>query len=349
MTGCDLITSSQQAPGYQETLVHLQVEQTMLAQDQANGAQLTLEAQNSTLQAHEAQQATQLAQEPVAIPTTDPSIAVQETIQAQQPTAGVEPAASATAEVVQPTPSIDLESQMKSANILLYEDMVAHTDTNRYVKDTLDRMGLTYKDDGNAQGWFKSDILGSAPDGRPWDLVIVASEAKSGAQGEFFEYILDVLDQGTSVILEAWYLDRVAGGSASLLLERCGVEFEKNWSKVPPSRMVMFPLDTTHPILREPNAALSFTKVTHYWWDETLTNTYDIGDWMKITSGGDAKLLVGTMAQEKTTHGTVTVCIDDRLILQTFSSHQLNYDTMTRVWENYIYNALKVRFENPNQ
>ena len=193
----------------------------MVAQDQAGGAQLTLAAQNSILQTQESQQAaiqlaTQLAQSPTAVPTTDPSIAIQETIQAQQPTAQVEPAASATPEVIQPSPTIDLKSQMKSANILLYEDMVAYTDTNRYVKDTLDRMGLTYKDDGNAQGWFKTDILGGAPDGRPWDLVIVASEAKSGVQGEFFEYIMDVLDQGTSVILEAWYLDQVAGGSASI-------------------------------------------------------------------------------------------------------------------------------------
>ena len=54
----------------------------------------------------------------------------------------------------------------------------------------------------------------------------------------------------------------------------------------------MFPLDATHPIMREPNSALSFTKVTSYWWDETLANIFDIGDWVKITSGGDAKLLV---------------------------------------------------------
>ena len=110
--------------------------------------------------------------------------------------------------------------------------------------------------------------------------------------------------------------------------------------------MVMFPLDDAHPILHKPNSTLSFTNVTSYWWDETQQIFYDIGDWVKIASGGDAKLLVGTIAKEKTTHGTVTVCIDERLILQTFSSHQLSYNNMKLVWENYITHALKVRFEN---
>src|SRR5690606_24190724 len=113
LTGCDLVQGPQQAPGYQETLVHLQVQQTMVAQDQADGAQLTLAAQNSTLQAQEAQQAaTQLAQATAALPTTDPSIAVQETIQAQQAAevaTQVELAASATLDVIQPSPTIDLK------------------------------------------------------------------------------------------------------------------------------------------------------------------------------------------------------------------------------------------------
>lgn len=344
LSGCSMLNTSNEPNGYQETLVNLQIQQTMVSQEQAGVLQQTLAAQNSTMQAQEAQQATQAAQLPPQSPTEDPSIAIQQTIQAQQPT--TQAAASATPEMIEPSPTIDLISQMKSANILLYEDMVANTDTNRYVKDTLDRMGLTYKDDGNAQGWFKSDILSGAPNGKPWDLVIVAAEAKTGVQGEFFEYITDVLNTGSSVILEVWYLDQVAGGTASILLEKCGVEFEKDWSKVPPSRMVMFPLNAEHPIMREPNSALSFTKVTSYWWDETLVNVFDIGDWVRVVPGGDATLLVGTIAKEKMTHGTVAVCIDDRLILQTFSSHQLSYNAMTPVWENYIYHALKVRFEN---
>ena len=130
-----------------------------------------------------------------------------------------------------------------------------------------------------------------------------------------------------------------SAGTASTLLSKCGIEFEKNWKDVPPSREIMFPLDASHPILQEPNGGLRFTASTEYW-----AYTYDIGDWMKLTGRGDATLLVGTIATEKSTHGTVTVCMEDRLIIQTFSSHQLTFDTMEPVWENYIYNALRARF-----
>lgn len=349
LNSCGLINASEEDPTYLETLVQLQVQQTMVAQEQDNGVQLTLTSQNSTQQAQQAQVATQQAQIQVTPPTPDPAIAVQETIQALQTTQQAEIIPTDIPQIIEPSPTIDLKSMMESANILLYEDMVSNPNTNRYVKDTLDRMGLPYKDDGNAQGWLKSDILSGAPNGEPWDLVIIAAEAKSGVQGEFFEYVMDVLNQGSSVIMEVWYLDKIAGGSASTLLQQCGVAFEKDWSKVPPSRMVMFPLDATHTIMREPNTALSFTKTTSYWWDETEEIVYNIGDWVKIVPGGDAKLLVGTIATEKNTHGTITVCMEDRLILQTFSSHQLSYDSMSPVWENYIHHALKVRFQNLDQ
>jgi len=243
----------------------------------------------------------------------------------------------------EPTEPADLESSIKSANILLYEDMVNYTDTNRYVKDTLDDMGLNYKDDGSAKGWLKADIASGAPGGKPWDLVILAAEAKTGPQGEFFGYVLDALDKGSSVIMEVWYLERTFNGSASAMLSRCGVQFENDWRKVPPSAMVMFPMDASHPIMFEPNT-LSFTNVTSYWWDEDGEKVYDIGDTVKIGSGGDARILLSNSTLYENSHGTLTVCIDDRLILQTFSSHQISFDNMKLAWENYINHALKVRF-----
>ena len=71
LAGCDLATNPDQEPGYQETLVNLQVQQTMAAQDLAGGLQQTSSAQNATLQAQQSLKATQLAQIPVASPTID--------------------------------------------------------------------------------------------------------------------------------------------------------------------------------------------------------------------------------------------------------------------------------------
>ena len=214
--GCSLVNTTEQTPGLQETAVQLQIQQTMVSQAQGGDLAATLAIQQATLQAP-AKQATQPVQIPSVAPTLDIALAAQQTVQVQQATQLAQQNIITTPEAtdtIEPAPAIDLMSRMKTANILLYEDMISQTDTNRYVKDTLDQMGLPYKDDGNAQGWFKSDILSGAPNGKPWDLVILAAEAKSAIQGEYFEYVMDVLDKGSSVIMEVWYLDQTAGGTA---------------------------------------------------------------------------------------------------------------------------------------
>jgi hypothetical protein len=307
---------------------------------------------------------------------TKTALGVQQTQLAEQiktNTAAAEESSSMATEIVQGTPAsvegstvppveqtpvtpmpeatepMDLVAQMASAKILLYENMSGYPDTNRYVKDTLDSMGLTYVDTGSRKGDLKSQLTNGGPDGAGWDLIIVASEARPtfaeepGISGEYFDLLNEALDQGSSVILEAWYLDKVAGGgSTSALLDRCGVEFEANWDNVDPENLVMFVYDPSHPILLEPNSDLTFTKVTSFWYDPF---TDDIGDWMRLSSASDAKLVVGRMTEDPTRRGTITVCIDGRMILQTFSSHTLTYNSMKPLWENYIYNALKTRFQ----
>jgi hypothetical protein len=325
---------------------------TSVAQQAVIDAQATVLAQNST-------QLALLSQAPtVDLPATQAAIELQSAAMAQQQSTQAallaeQQASAATAQAATqaasqlPSPTVvevtpDFEAQMKSADILLYEDIVFHPETIRYVKKTLDRMGLPYTDVGSAVGRFKSQLLSAGPKGEGWDLVIIAAEAKSLVSGEFFEYVNKALDKGTSVILEVWYFDQTMGANGAALLARCGVEFQKDWAFMPPERMVMFTLDETHPILIEPNDQLTFTKVTDFW-----AYDWDVGDLMrKSISGGDAKMLVGTMGTEKTNHATVMVCVDDQLILQTFSSHNLTFDVMTRLWENYIYHGLKTRFAN---
>jgi len=261
-------------------------------------------------------------------------------IQASTDTASPTPTARISA-----TPD-ELIARMQSARILLYEDMVQNRDTQRFIRDTLERMGLPYKDVGDAKGSLKNELLSGNVNGAGWDLIIIAAESKPGISGEFFEYVKSALDQGASVILEIFYLDQVASGTASTILSQCGVEFQSDWRKVPPSRMVLSPLDLDHPILNAPNARLSFTNVTSYWWDPTGKVVYDIGDLMRKTPNSNASLILGTRATDKDSHATLMVCMDGRLILQTFSSHQFTFDVMSPLWENYIFNALRSRFKN---
>ncbi|MBN2547822.1 MAG: hypothetical protein JXB15_01590 [Anaerolineales bacterium] len=331
-------------PALRETELELNVQQTLQSQQEVDvDLENTRQAQQSTLEAID--QETRIAQQ--ASPTIDAAQAAQMTVQSLQVTQPATPLDATEASTpIPPTAVSDLDSMMKSANILLYEDMVGKLDTNRYVKDTLDGMGLPYKDDGSAKGWLKSDVTSGAPGGKPWDLIIIAAEIKGGWQGEFFDYVEDAISKGTSVIFEVWYINEMAGGAAHSLLSKCGVDLDRNWINVPPAALAMFPLVSDDPILNTPNT-LSFTATTSYWYVAKSKTDIDEGDWLKITGGGDAQLLVGTTAGNTTSHGTVTVCMERKLILQTFSSHSLTFNTMKLVWENYIYNALKVRFLGP--
>jgi len=318
-----------------ETELEIHVEQTLRAQ--GGGSVKGTPETEPTISAN---------QSPAQQPTNTEKVEPTEDLNATQAAKDTQKAMEEYAQTPVGLSEEALQEKMKNANILLYEDMIANLNTNRYVKETLEKMGLNYKDDGNAAGWLKSDLNSGAPNGQPWDLVIVANESKANISGEFFEYVMDALDAGSSVIMEVWYLNDTYSGTAGPLLDRCGIAFGADWVRIPPARMIMFPLDSSHPVLQEPNAGLGFTDVTSYWWDDSGVIDYDIGDLVKLTGSGDADLLLGTKATEKSTHGTLTVCMGGQLTIQTFSSHQLTFDTMEPLWENYIYNALKYRFEN---
>jgi hypothetical protein len=275
------------------------------------------------------------------------------TLQSQPPTSTPVVATTAPVEVVSPTApppqeptttpppeqAMSVEDFMQTASILLYEDMRVQSNTFPFVKTTLDNMGLQYVNVGGARGNLKKQMLYETPPGG-WDLIIIAAESKSEISGEFFDYIMEALDQGSSVILETWYLDRLQDGMAKKLMQLCGVEVQRDWSDVKVRAQIMWPLRPDHPILNEPNSDMSFTDVTSYWADK-----YDIGDLLRPAPGGNPTFILGEKSWEPNNYGTVTVCIDDQLILQTFSSHQITYEQMEKLWENYIYFALSSRLE----
>ena len=321
-----------------QTQVALSVEQTLTAKE-GGGANATIAAQQATIQAQAALSTAQAGQPPQQPPQ-----------QPVQPTQGpVQPAPLQPQQPVQqPTPQVpqqpggNFQEWLKSAQILLYEDMVSDPSEYRYVKKTLDAMDLRYKDDGNAQGWLKGDLLGSSPSGKPWDLVIIAAENHADVTGEYFDYIDDVLDKGTSVILESWILDSVSQGRVSPILSKCGVQVYPYFPKTNSiNDVVLWSVGSTsqHPIMNDPNGGLKFTRARDKW-----LYTFDLGSLMALTGRGDALFLLTQDATSDYKDGAVAVCMQGRLILQTFCSHSFEWETMYPLWENYITNALKVRF-----
>jgi hypothetical protein len=232
-----------------------------------------------------------------------------------------------------PDPS---ERQLRSAKILLFEDMSASRYI-RIVKEALDQSDYFYQDVGSAKGWFKTQLLSPMK----WDLVIAAAEADRAFGGEFFEYIDRQLADGAAAVVENWDIDLAPAGKAGLLLRRCGVRFDADWFE--PRMRVFYWLQPDDPIFNQPYKMPSqLHNATRIW-------SGDIGDLLEIDhsldgNGGNPKLLAGINPQIKDRHALLVSCLNGRLTLQTFRTHEYQHDEMLDLWKNYIYQALKSYF-----
>lgn len=317
------------------TQIALNVQETQLAmQENQNEAQSANDAQDaeatqmaadvqSTVNAQIATDAAQASDTPVP---TDPPPPTEAPPAATSPPPTDPPPAAAPA---------NIDEIIKDANILLFEN-VTKIPLSRYVKQALDNLGLgrNYVDTKDAIGNFKAQLLS----GTDWDLVVVGVEARSSIQGEFFDYFNDQVNQGTGLVLEIWNLDEIAGAKATSFLTNCGIKVQGDWYDPPMTARSIWWLYGEHPVFHEPNEGMSLVNYAPYW-------TGDAGDLLKTIPGSDAILLAGTYAQEKSSHGLLAVCHDDRVIIQTYSSHDYRQDDVVRLWENYIYNALRAHFE----
>jgi hypothetical protein len=325
---CDLMGSSDTS--LQLTKAVLEAQMTMVAQQSSQNTQLTVQAEQQAQIAQSVQattlalQATQLAQQ------------IQSGGEQPQPVQTQPPVVTEAPPVVtEAPPEQNVDDLIKNAKILLYEDLagtrVGEIYPPRYVKDALDMGGYTYKDDGSAMGWFKEDLLSTIK----WDLIIVAAESHDNIQGEYFEYLIPHLNAGTAMIIEVFYIDDVINGKIAPILSKCGVQFQADWPD--PENLALWPLVPDHPVFSYPNSGMSMRKISPFWY-------YEHGDLLKKGSGGDATMLLGTIATSKYDHATLATCLEGRLILQTFCNLDYARSEITPLWENYIYYTLKNHF-----
>ncbi len=320
--------------GFAGTQAALDLQSKQIAQkivEDTNATQIALGVQGTVI-AQQAAELTAVAQEgqsqPTDLQTPAPTLPPPPTNTPPPP-----PTETDLPTDIPPTPTPDFEAWMDSANILLFEDVTAIY-LERYIRQALDTMGLPYVDVKDGVGDFKAQLLS----GTDWDLIITGVEARSGVRGEFFDYLNDAINNGSSVILEIWTLDDIAGGKISPLLTRCGVKFQADWWDPPSESRSIWWLVPDHPIFHEPNDGMSLAHYSIQWVD-------DVGDFIKTVPAGDATLLAGNLAWEKSSHGTLATCIDGRFIIQTHSSHDYHKEDVIPLWQNYIYYALKNRFE----
>ena len=230
--------------------------------------------------------------------------------------------------VPQPTPTQDIQARMKTAKILMYEDSMA-VPLVPWVKPTLDLMdfdSITYTAD-------VGDLMNFLNSGTKWDLIIIASEARSAVQGEFWDVIMPkVTHDKTALIVELWYLSDTAVGRIDSLMSKCGIRFQ-SVRKLPDS---IYTIKSDHPVFTTPNSSFGLTNYWGYWTDKG-------GDYVKVV-GGDAVILAGGFPSRSSDYGLITSCIEGRVIIQTFSDHDYHRSDIQALWENYVTYVLTNHF-----
>ena len=240
-----------------------------------------------------------------------------------------------TPETEEPSVEVDIDDLIKGSNILIYEDVVGDPTLVPIVGNLVNAMNFSggkIINTGDAMGKFREH----ANSATPWDLIIVSAEVRSGFSGELFEVMYDHINNGGAVIIEIWYLDRVVSGKISPILSRCGVtlfrDWERNWDYDPYDYSIYW-LDSSHPLLSTPNIAQAPSYPYPVWYD-------DAGDLLELTSGGDAVLVGGLHASRKSDYGVLASCMDGRMVIQTFSTHDYKMEIVQPLWENYIIYTL---------
>ena len=273
---------------------------------------------------------------------TQVAMAMTQTAMAQPPLQPVNTIAPPPQPTSTPQPTeMDIKALINSANILTYEDMIDYPQYITIVSKALKSF--------NGHKVYVGDAIGTLMDqlnsGTKWDLIIIAAEARGAISGDYWDVIKNQVDDGAALITEMWYLDDIGAGKIAPLLYECGVEVQDDWFRVPGAdrlRYEMFWSQPSSPVFNTPNKVTRFAaSLTDPAWDG------DVGDLMRLTSGSDATILASHGSGEgQTNNGLITSCLDGRMILQTFDSHDYPTDPMVALWQNYITYTLTNHFKN---
>lgn len=242
------------------------------------------------------------------------------------------PSISATPEantdvVIVATPTVDMTDKIKNAKILVYEDT---QDIGLWISDALNGMDVTYVHVGDGIGRFMENLNSPVK----WDLIIVGAESRSSVEGEFWDVINEkVTKDNTALIAEVWYLEKSGAGRIRNLMTNCGIQFQNDW----PLAESIYWLEPEHPLFLAPNTAMPLIHYSRYW-------PASAGDLVRLSPGSKASLVAGAFQQHKSDYGLISVCMDGRMVFQTFSNHDFHHEDILPLWQNYITYTLTNHF-----
>ncbi|HEY6073158.1 MAG TPA: hypothetical protein VIV15_07145 [Anaerolineales bacterium] len=273
-------------------------------------------------------QMTQQAMIQQAIPTQAPPV------QPTQPPPPTLPPVVQVAETlapteILPTPTEDVESQIKNAKVLIYEN-TDERGIGMWIQEAVSGMGIKFTQTGSYSGHFM-EYLNS---GTKWDLVIVGAEDKDKISGEFWDVINTRLTRDkVALIAEVWYLDREANGHIAKILSGCGIRYQKDYQLADS----IYWWESDHEVFNVPNVVLPLLHYNRFWASQT-------GDQIRLGGGGTATLLAGLSARSSSQEAVLATCYDGRVIIQTFSDHDYDEADVIPLWQNYIHWTLKNHF-----
>jgi hypothetical protein len=233
----------------------------------------------------------------------------------------------------------DLESQINSANILVYEDIAEDPTFIPYVKRALESVDGHKKYVADAMGTFMSEMNS----GTKWDLIIVAAELRTQISGDYWTVLKSKVDDGAALVSEIWYINKINDGKIAPFLSECGVKLQSDWQAKSVYDRIdygMYWVDSSNPVFNTPNRVNPFgASLTDPAW------LYgDIGDLLEVTDSSKAQILASHELGQDMNYGLITTCMQGRVILQTFSSHNYPTNDMIALWVNYIKYTLTNHF-----
>lgn len=300
--------------------------------DSQSQTQMALNVQQ-TVVARDIQQLTAEADLPPAPPAQDPGA---EPPAAEPPAAEPESPAAAAG-------SISFEEWLETeARILLYEDLYG-TALGGWVGYALNGLGLDYDDAVSDISILEQQIDTNIE----WDLIIYAREDREYLEGHIIRKLYDHLKAGSSLIIELWNLDEDYDDYASIsaLFRECGITFQRDFDPANQDEQVLYAHNSSHPIHTQPNDNIRLNYVLDTWEFDEFGGPGDYGDLVELIPGGKAQILFGHNNNNDRVSGTVVVCFDNRLIIQTHGTHSYGQNRSVPLWENYIYNALRARYD----
>ena len=238
-------------------------------------------------------------------------------------------------------PTEDMEARIKGANILIFEDIQGYYDLDTRVSQAVN--GLNFSGGkvvnvGDAIGKLMTHL--NSP--TKWDLIIISAEAHNAVRGEFWDVIQEQVNDGVALVAEVWYLNEIANGRIAGLLGQCGVEYQKDIYREADYEELnysLYWLDQNHELFSSYNSVGPLYSPNIYWAPD------DGGDLIRLGSGGDAQLLAGFYPNQKSSYGVLASCMEGRMILQTFCTHDYRRDQTVALWQNYIVYTLTNRFK----